>query len=55
MKDQKENKIYGLIGKNINYSFSKNFFNNKFENEKINAVYINFDIKKIEEFKTIVT
>ncbi|MDC1371644.1 shikimate dehydrogenase [Flavobacteriaceae bacterium] len=55
MKDQKENKIYGLIGKNINYSFSKKFFNNKFENEKINAVYINFDIKKIEEFKTIVT
>ena len=55
MKDQKQNKIYGLIGKNINYSFSKKFFNNKFENEKINAVYINFDIKKIEEFKTIVT
>ncbi|MDB2321850.1 shikimate dehydrogenase [Flavobacteriaceae bacterium] len=55
MIEQKQNKIYGLIGKNINYSFSKNFFNNKFENEKINAVYINFDIKKIEEFKTIVT
>ena len=55
MIEQKQNKIYGLIGKNINYSFSKNFFNNKFENEKIDAVYINFDIKKIEEFKTIVT
>ena len=55
MIEQKQNKIYGLIGKNINYSFSKNFFNNKFENEKINAIYINFDIKKIEEFKTIVT
>ncbi len=55
MIEQKQNKIYGLIGKNINYSFSKNFFNNKFENEKIDAIYINFDIKKIEEFKTIVT
>ena len=55
MIEQKQNKIYGLIGKNINYSFSKNFFNNKFENEKKAAVYINFDIKKIEEFKTIVT
>jgi shikimate dehydrogenase len=54
MKDQKQNKIYGLIGKNINYSFSKKFFNIKFENEKINATYTNFDIKKIEEFKTIV-
>ena len=54
MIEQKQNKIYGLIGKNINYSFSKKFFNNKFENEKINAVYINFDIKKIEEFKTVV-
>ncbi|MDG1219155.1 MAG: shikimate dehydrogenase [Flavobacteriaceae bacterium] len=55
MIEQKQNKIYGLIGKNINYSFSKNFFNNKFKNEKKAAVYINFDIKKIEEFKTIVT
>jgi len=55
MIEQKQNKIYGLIGKNINYSFSKKFFNNKFENEKINATYKNFDIKKIEEFKTIVT
>ena len=55
MIEQKQNKIYGLIGKNINYSFSKIFFNNKFENEKINATYTNFDIKKIEEFKTIVT
>ena len=46
MKDQKQNKIYGLIGKNIDYSFSKKFFNNKFEKERIKAVYTNFDIQK---------
>ena len=54
MKDQKQNKIYGLIGKNINYSFSKKFFNNKFEKERIKAVYTNFDIQKIEDFKNVV-
>ena len=54
MKDQKQNKIYGLIGKNIDYSFSKKFFNNKFEKERIKAVYTNFDIQKIEEFKNVV-
>lgn len=39
---------YGLIGKNINYSFSRTYFNNKFKSENIlNTQYINFDIDNI--------
>ena len=37
---------YGLIGKNINYSFSKKFFNDKFKNENIKGYsYENYDFK----------
>lgn len=45
---------YGLIGKNIDYSFSKNYFNNKFKKEGIeNAQYINFDIDNIGKLNNI--
>ncbi|HLV39979.1 MAG TPA: shikimate dehydrogenase [Xanthomarina sp.] len=45
---------FGLIGKNISYSFSKEFFRNKFQDEGIlNASYENFDIQNIEEFLEI--
>ena len=44
-------KIYGLIGKNIDYSFSAKYFREKFEKEGIiNSRYINFDLDKIEDF-----
>jgi shikimate dehydrogenase len=46
MKSQEQSKIYGLVGRNIGYSFSKKFFTEKFKKEKINCVYTNFDIKK---------
>ncbi|MBZ9778224.1 shikimate dehydrogenase [Psychroflexus sp. CAK8W] len=45
---------YGLIGKNIDYSFSKSYFNTKFHNEAIKAKYINYDIDDIKEIKQIV-
>lgn len=49
-----QKKKYGLIGKNINYSFSKNYFNTFFEtNQLTNCHYTNFDIKEITEFKSI--
>lgn len=45
---------YGLIGKNISYSFSREYFRNKFIDEGIlNASYENFDIQNIEEFPEI--
>ena len=40
---------YGLIGKNIDYSFSRNYFTEKFTKEKINASYVNFDCKNLDE------
>jgi len=47
-------KIYGLIGRNIDYSFSKKYFTQKFKNDKIdNCEYLNFDIGQISDFKKI--
>ena len=42
--------IYGLIGKEIDYSFSRKYFNQKFKNESlINNSYENFDCKNLTE------
>ncbi len=47
--------IFGLIGKNISYSFSEKYFSEKFENEKIkDSVYKNFDIPEITYFPQII-
>ena len=46
---------YGLIGKNISYSFSRNYFGNKFDSENISAVYKNFDLDKIVEFPDLIS
>ena len=47
-------KIYGLIGKDIDYSFSRNYFNSKFKKLQIlENEYINFDLKNISDFKKI--
>ena len=47
----KNKKQFGLIGKNIEYSFSRRFFLEKFNsNDKyLNFSYINYDINSIEE------
>lgn len=45
---------FGLIGKNISYSFSKDYFSKKFKLEGINnTCYVNFDIQQIEELQSI--
>ncbi len=44
---------YGLIGKDINYSFSRKYFENKFKNESIKATYKNFDLSNIQDFKKL--
>jgi shikimate dehydrogenase len=47
--------IYGLIGKNIQYSFSKIFFEKKFKEESIkNCIYKIFDIDDISFMKNYI-
>ena len=47
-------KTYGLIGKNIDYSFSVKYFSQKFNDEKIiDSEYVNFDLREIEDFNNI--
>jgi len=45
---------FGLIGKNIDYSFSKSYFTKKFESENLPHSYLNFDLKSIDEFPEII-
>ena len=47
-------KKYGLIGYPLGHSFSKNFFNEKFQSENIDAEYVNFEIPSIDEFPNII-
>jgi shikimate dehydrogenase len=44
---------YGLLGYPLGHSFSKTYFNQKFEAEHINAEYVNFEIANIKELKNI--
>ncbi|WP_288205666.1 shikimate dehydrogenase [uncultured Parabacteroides sp.] len=44
---------YGLLGYPLGHSFSKTYFNQKFEAEKINAQYVNFEIPNIKDIKTV--
>ena len=47
-----KNKIYGLLGKNISYSFSKTFFAQKFKDLNIkNCSYINLDMQDLSQFR----
>ena len=45
---------FGLIGRNISYSFSKSYFADKFINENIvDAVYNVFDLQQIDEVEKV--
>ncbi len=44
---------FGLIGKNIAYSFSKSYFNTKFQNGQLPYSYETFDIDNITGFPEI--
>jgi len=51
-----EKKIFGLLGKDISYSFSSEYFKKKFKNLQLeNHEYHNFDIQKIEDFLRILS
>ena len=44
---------YGLIGYPLGHSFSRNYFNERFRNERIDAEYDNFEIPSIENLKEV--
>ncbi|TDS13330.1 shikimate dehydrogenase [Maribacter caenipelagi] len=53
-KTEKQKANYGLIGKDISYSFSRGYFKKKFEDMGLdNCSYQNFDLQAISEFPTI--
>ena len=47
-------KTFGLLGKNISYSFSRGYFTKKFETLKLTDYeYVNFDLPSIELLPTV--
>lgn len=44
---------FGLLGKNISYSFSRGYFTEKFSKEGISATYENFDLQDISRFPEV--
>ncbi|WP_298505932.1 shikimate dehydrogenase [uncultured Maribacter sp.] len=53
-KKEKKHYKFGLVGKNISYSFSRGYFKEKFKNLGLeNYSYVNFDLETINAFKAI--
>lgn len=49
-------KIYGLVGRNISYSFSAGYFLKKFQKEGLTGhIYKNFDIQHISRLSAIIS
>lgn len=48
--------LFGLVGRNISYSFSRGYFSDKFQKLQLTGHhYTNFDIQSIEEFPDVIT
>ena len=45
---------FGLLGRDISYSFSRGYFAEKFKNENLPHSYVNFDLQTIDELKPII-
>ena len=55
MKKKERIKLFGLIGRNIDYSFSRKYFSEKFKKNNLNdCVYLNYDLREINDFNKIV-
>jgi shikimate dehydrogenase len=53
--EEKRNRVFGLLGKNISYSFSRGYFTKKFEDLDLKTcAYKNFDIQEISKFTSII-
>jgi shikimate dehydrogenase len=56
MDNEQDNSKYkfGLVGRDISYSFSRDYFAKKFKRENLQHSYVNFDLKSIEELDEII-
>ncbi len=55
LSDKMNNKTkkYGLIGKSLAHSFSKGYFTQKFADDRIDAIYENISLSKIEAVRPV--
>ena len=54
MEEKAKNNLYGLLGRDIGYSFSRGYFTDKFEKENIKySEYVNFDLSSIKKFNAL--
>ena len=55
MIENEKNNIFGLLGRNISYSFSSGYFKDKFRKLHLkNHSYLNFDIQSCEHFPSLI-
>ncbi|EAQ41973.1 shikimate dehydrogenase [Polaribacter sp. MED152] len=55
MGKEEKSKLFGLLGRDISYSFSRGYFTKKFSALNLeHHSYVNFDIPKIEDFPSII-
>ncbi|WP_299123925.1 shikimate dehydrogenase [uncultured Winogradskyella sp.] len=45
---------FGLVGRDISYSFSRGYFADKFKEENLAHSYVNFDLQSIDELEDII-
>src|SRR5690606_31684923 len=50
---QEKTRNFGLLGRNISYSFSRQYFSDKFRKEGLNATYVNFDLADISQLQQV--
>jgi shikimate dehydrogenase len=46
---------FGLLGRHLNHSFSAEFFNSKFEKEKLPHLYRNFDLPDLSQVRDMIS
>ncbi|NRD19655.1 shikimate dehydrogenase [Winogradskyella eckloniae] len=54
INQEKTNYKFGLLGRDISYSFSRGYFAEKFKKENLPHSYVNFDLQTIDELKEII-
>jgi shikimate dehydrogenase len=50
---ESDNKLFGLLGKDIGYSFSRDYFSNMFTAKNLQHKYVNFDLENLSAFKSL--